>query len=225
MTNARANLKNYTGKPFVLGVCGGSGSGKTYFAHDLLRLLGEDHCAILLQDSFYFDQSAKFDKDGGSVNYDHPSAIEFAALSQCLSRLKAGQNAEVPIYNFETHSREPHTILMNPRPIIIVDGILILHSQEVRDLLDRSVYFATSEELRYARRLARDVAERGRTPDGVRAQFEAQVKPMHDLFVEPSRIHANWIAHDLGDYDQLVAEVMSFLTPALPDNLLQKIQK
>ena len=210
-------------KPFILGVCGGSGSGKTYFANDLKRLLGEENCLVVYQDSFYFDQSAKFDRDGGSVNYDHPSAIEFSYLSECLSELKKGKKVHIPVYNFATHKRELPFVEVSPKPIVIVDGILILQSQEVRQQLDEAIFFATDESLRYERRLARDVSERGRTPSGVKAQFEAQVKPMHDLFVEPSKKYANWTINDVGDYDRLLKEVMAVLVPTLPPELQKEL--
>src|SRR5665213_2372416 len=173
--------------PFLLGVAGGSGSGKTYFARDLVRRLGDDRCTIVYQDSFYIDQSKRFDFDGGSVNFDHPSSIDFDCLAQRLASLKSGKAAEIPIYDFATHQRKTETVQMAPKSVIIVDGILIFHAPQVRALFDDLIFFDTAEELRFQRRLERDVKERGRTPDGVHKQFFSQVKPMHDLYVEPSR--------------------------------------
>ena len=199
-------------RPHIIGVAGGSGSGKTYFAKELQQALGEENCTILYQDNYYIDQSARFDGDGGSVNFDHPEALDFALLAQGLRILKAGIALNVPIYDFVTHSRKKETLLSQPKKVIIVDGILILHSREVRAELDEAIFFDTPEQLRFERRLNRDVHERGRTADGVRKQFELQVRPMHNMFVEPSKEHAHLIVKDSGDYSQALAEVQSRLT-------------
>lgn len=199
-------------RPHIIGVAGGSGSGKTYFAKELQQTLGEENCTILYQDNYYIDQSAKFDGDGGSVNFDHPAALDFSLLAQGLRILKAGIALNVPIYDFVSHSRKKETLLSQPKKVIIVDGILILHSHEVRAELDEAIFFDTPEHLRFERRLNRDVHERGRTPEGVRKQFELQVRPMHNTFVEPSKEHAHLIVKDLGDYSQALAQVQARLT-------------
>lgn len=189
-----------------MGVAGGSGSGKTYFARALQRSLGADQCEIVYQDNFYVDNSKKFDFDGGSVNFDHPSAIEFSLLAQHIAALKNGQATEIPIYDFATHSRKSETISVEARPVIIVDGILIFHADEVRPHLDEMVFFDTPESLRFDRRLKRDVQERGRSPEGVKNQFLKQVKPMHDQFVEPSKKHASTVVTEVGEFDQVLAD-------------------
>ena len=117
-------------RPHIIGVAGGSGSGKTYFAKDLQRMLGEENCSIVYQDNYYIDQSAKFDGDGGSVNFDHPSSLDFPLLAQGLNILKSGTPLAIPIYDFKTHTRQKETLYGKPTKIIIVDGILILHSKE-----------------------------------------------------------------------------------------------
>jgi len=188
----------------LLGVAGGSGSGKTYFAAALRRRLGPDLCEIVYQDSFYFDQSSRFDFDGGSVNFDHPDSIDFPLLAGKLAELKSGRATELPIYDFKTHSRKIETQRIESKPVILVDGILIFHSPPVRALFDDLVYFDTPEELRFKRRLDRDVNERGRTAEGVRNQFLKQVKPMHDAFVQPSMKHAHTTVHDIGEFDSVL---------------------
>ena len=188
-------------KPYVIGVAGGSGSGKTYFASALRQRLGPELCDIIYQDSFYFDQSANFDFDGGSVNFDHPDSIDFQLLAERIRMLKSEQAVALPIYDFKTHSRKLETENFQPRPVIVVDGILIFHPEEVRSLFDERIFFDTSEELRYERRLNRDVHERGRTPEGVRNQFLKQVKPMHDKFVDPSKNFADFMVRDVGEFD------------------------
>jgi uridine kinase len=187
-------------RPHIIGVAGGSGSGKTHFAKELQKTLGDEHCMIVYQDNYYIDQSARFDGDGGAVNFDHPSSLDFSLLAKGLKALKTGEPIEIPLYDFKTHSRLKQTVKEHPRTLVLVDGILILHSEEVRAELDEAIFFETPEELRFQRRLERDVHERGRTPEGVKKQFEAQVRPMHDQFVEPSKAHANTIVRDLGDY-------------------------
>lgn len=195
-------------KTFILGVAGGSGSGKTYFAEALHKALGDEVSTIVYQDNFYIDQSAKFDHDGGSVNFDHPDSLDFPLLAEKLKELKAGHATAVPIYDFATHKRRTDTLHVAPRRVIIVDGILIFHPPYVRELFDEMVFFDTPEALRYERRLKRDVEERGRTPEGVKAQFLKQVKPMHDQFVEPSKAFAGTVVCDLGDYDDALRDFL-----------------
>jgi uridine kinase len=184
---------------YVLGVAGGSGSGKTFFAQELKRVLGH-HAMIVYQDNFYIDQSHRFDHDGGSVNFDHPESLDLRLLANCLAELKKGLETRIPIYDFKTHTRQDEVMIVKPTKIVIVDGILIFHQDYLRAQFDEMVFFDTPEELRFKRRLERDVNERGRTPEGVHAQFYKQVKPMHDQFVEPSKKHAQVIVKDLGDY-------------------------
>ncbi len=200
MTGSIKQNKNLT----IIGVAGGSGSGKTYFASKLQSRLGANRCEIVYQDNFYIDQSEKFDFDGGSVNFDHPASIDFRLLAECLEKLKTGKPVEIPIYDFATHSRKKQTTTIRARPVILVDGILIFHDARVRKLFDDLIFFDTPEELRYQRRLARDVEQRGRTPDGVRNQFLKQVKPMHDQFVEPSKQHAGTIVKEEDELEDLV---------------------
>ncbi len=198
-------------QPLLIGVAGGSGSGKTFFVNALVQNLGSHACTVIYQDDFYIDQSARFDFAGGAVNFDHPSSLDFELLAQCLQALKSGRSTEIPTYDFKTHSRTSKTVTVQPRPIILVDGILIFHSEAVRALFDNLVYFDTAEDLRFARRLERDVKERGRTPDCVRKQFELQVKPMHDQFVEPSKAYADCVVADGGDFEAVLEKYIEIL--------------
>lgn len=188
-------------KSFILGVAGGSGSGKTYFAKELQIALG-NLATIVYQDNFYIDQSNRFDHDGGAVNFDHPESLDLKLLAQCLGELKQGESTKIPVYDFKTHTRSTQQLHVEPTKIVIVDGILIFHPDYLRDQFDEMIFFDTPESLRFERRLIRDVNERGRTPEGVRAQFLNQVKPMHDQFVDPSKVHATTIVKDLGDYHE-----------------------
>ena len=195
-------------KPYVIGVAGGSGSGKTYFAKALKlefeKNYGQGACEIVFQDNFYRDQSKHFDRDGGTVNFDHPDSIDFLLLAEHVKKLKSGLSTEIPIYDFSTHTRKNETLLIQPTKIIIVDGILIFHSEIVRCLFDDLIFFETPEELRYTRRLERDVKERGRSVTGVQEQFFKQVKPMHDRYVEPSMVFAKIIVKDFGDFNDFL---------------------
>lgn len=202
-------------KPFILGIAGGSGSGKTFFARALHEALGRGLASIIYQDNFYIDQSHRFDFDGGSVNFDHPDSLDFPLLAKCLGELKNGHATELPIYDFVTHTRLKQTERMEPSPVILVDGILIFHPEEVRTRFDRLIYFDTPEHLRYERRLKRDTTERGRTPEGVRNQFLKQVKPMHDEFVDPSSIHAHTVVRDLGDYEEILKDTLRLCREAI----------
>lgn len=170
---------------------------------ELHKSCGRNVCEVVYQDNFYIDQSQRFDRDGGAVNFDHPGSIDFSLLAAHLKILKTGQATDIPTYDFATHKRKGETRRIHPEKIIIVDGILIFHSAEVRGLFDDLIFFQTPEELRYQRRLERDVRERGRTPEGVREQFLKQVKPMHDLYVEPSMAFANTVVKDL-DFCQIL---------------------
>ena len=188
--------------PYIVGVSGGSGSGKTTLARRVQKALGEERCAILYQDSYYIDQSDKFDFDGGSVNFDHPSALDFDLLGEHLLQLKNGRAIEVPRYDFATHTRQPESDTFEPIPVVLVDGILVLSQRQVFPHFDEAIFVETPEDLRFERRLKRDVEERGRTPEGVRDQFYKQVKPMHDQFVEPSKNNAS-LTIDCENFDLL----------------------
>jgi uridine kinase len=195
-------------RPITIGIAGGSGSGKTTLAQAFVRRCGVDRCAVLAQDAFYIDQSARFDRDGGAVNFDDPVSLDFALLSQCIAQLQRGVPALVPVYDFATHKRLPTQVEVPQRPIIVVDGTLILNAQDVLRRLDLAVFVETPEEIRFARRMRRDTTQRGRTEDGVRQQFISQVKPMHDRFVEPSKRVAHLTMSGQQNLAQSVAQIV-----------------
>jgi uridine kinase len=188
----------------IIGIAGGSGSGKTTFSRMLAEMLGPETCAILAQDSYYIDQSARFTGDGESVNFDHPSALDFPLLATHLQALREGKAIEEPIYDFVTHTRRPETLPFPSKRIILLDGTLILSQPRIRALLDISLFIRASEQVRFDRRYHRDLVERGRQPDGIRKQFFRQVKPMHDEFVEPSAEHATEILSGEMDFTQSI---------------------
>lgn len=177
----------------VIAIVGGSGSGKTTLAKKLKRFFEAEGCLILGQDNYYLDQSHRFDRDGGSVNFDHPESLEFSLLEKHLELLREGRDIEVPIYDFVTHRRSQYFERVPHRPYIFVDGTLLLSQKRLLPLLDESIFLEVDEETRFQRRLRRDVEERGRTPQGVKDQFFRQVKIMHDEFVEPSKQNSTFL--------------------------------
>lgn len=195
----------------LIGVAGGSGSGKTTFAKRLREKIGQELCGVLAQDSYYIDQSNKFDHDGGAVNFDHPNSLDFSLMADHLKILKSGKSVPVPIYDFATHKRLANTESLLPQKIIFVDGILIFSQPNIVECLDFKIFIDCPEELRFERRLNRDVKERGRTPDGVKNQFFKQVKPMHDEFVAPSKDVACDIVN-VSNFDLKVEEWFNKLT-------------
>ncbi len=195
---------------FIIGISGGSGSGKTFVANILAQKLGAENCLLIEQDSYYFDQSQHFDHDGGSVNFDHPNAIDFDLLAEHLNKLKEGKDIEIPVYDFATHKRLNKVVPANPKKVVIVDGILILHHEHVRKHFNESLFVFTPETVRFERRLNRDVIERGRTKEGVVQQFEKQVKPMHDKYVEPCKEFATLVGHgdNMQDCDKTIESLL-----------------
>jgi len=177
----------------VIAVAGGSGSGKTTFARRFAQSVGSGNCLVLSQDSYYIDQSNRFKEDGGEVNFDHPSALDFVLLARHLGELKSNDSVDVPVYDFATHTRATQGDRVNPRPIVVVDGTLILSQEIILPMLDFGIFLQVPDEVRYERRLKRDMAERGRTSEGVRAQWDNHVAPMHRAFVEPSLLNATFV--------------------------------
>lgn len=210
---------------YIIGVSGGSGSGKTFFANALHKNLGKENSFLLLQDDYYKDQSANFDCDGGSVNFDHPDSLDFDLLAKHLSLLKGGLSIDIPQYDFKTHTRKQQTKRQEAKKVVILDGILILSQPKIRALLDDSIFVETPEDIRFQRRLIRDTLERGRTEEGVKAQFEKQVKPMHDLFVEPSKEHASFISSgvDMEAFYRMLYHINKKINYMLPENKMDML--
>lgn len=177
----------------IIAIAGGSCSGKTTLAKYMLEELGSQKAQIICQDSFYFDQSHRFDRDGGAVNFDHPESIDFELLKNNLQSLRSNRSVNLPIYDFATHKRLSSMDLREPTPVILVDGTLILSQEILLPLFDNSCFMKCCEDKRLQRRILRDTKERGRSEDGVREQFTKQVAPMHDEFVEPSQNQAQTV--------------------------------
>jgi len=191
----------------VLGVAGGSGAGKTTLVDGVVDRLG-DRAAVLWFDEYYHDLVHLDPAERATVNFDHPDSLDGGLLVEHLDGLLAGRAVDVPVYDFSTHTRTGRTRRVEPRPVVVVDGILVLAVPEVRGRLDLAVFVDAPQPVRLARRMDRDVAERGRTPDSVRAQFAATVAPMHEAFVAPSGSHSDLVLDGTGDRDRNVAAVV-----------------
>ena len=174
----------------AIGISGGSCSGKSTLAAHILQTLGSDQCVILPQDDYFFGYGDALTGKGGP-NFDHPSAVDFGKLCLQLALLIKGQAIDRPIYDFRAQLPKAETERVEPRPVILVDGILILHHGPLRRLLDLSIFVECDQDIRLSRRLERDVRERGRTADSVRDVFSRQVAPMHGKYVEPSKEYAD----------------------------------
>jgi len=199
----------------ALGVAGGTGSGKTTVARKILEAVGRDRIAFLEQDSYYRDIEWESPEQVERHNFDHPQSLDNELLVEHLRRLKAGHAIEVPLYDFVTHRRKVETRRVEPRPVILLEGILLFVEPELRDLLDFKVYVDTASDIRLMRRLRRDLRERGRDLDDVLRQYRDTVRPMHLEFVEPSKRWADVIIPEGGAnrvaLDMVVARVEKIL--------------
>ena len=185
----------------MVGVVGGSGAGKTTLVRGLVDRLGSD-ASVLWFDEYYHDLVHLDPAERAVVNFDHPDSLDVDLLVAHMAALLAGRPAEVPVYDFSTHTRTGRTRLVQPGPVVVVDGILVLAFPAIRECLDISVFVEAPAEVRLTRRLDRDVRERGRTPESVRAQFAATVTPMHEAFVSPCRAFADLVLDGQGDLSE-----------------------
>jgi uridine kinase len=176
-----------------IGIAGGTGSGKTTLAKALCDQLGSGTSVLIPHDSYYRHLPHVSFEERSRLNYDHPDAFETDLLVRHLRQLRANQPIELPTYDFTTHLRTAHTTTIEPRQVVIVEGILVLAEAPLRELFDIKVYVDTDPDVRVLRRMVRDMAERGRTLDSVYRQYLETVKPMHDAFVEPSKRYADII--------------------------------
>jgi uridine kinase len=202
-------------RPCILGVAGGTGSGKTTVVRSILEAAGEDRIALIEQDSYYRDIDWRSEADLLQHNFDHPGAIDNDLLVAHLAALKAGHPVEVPIYDFVRHRRTNRTRRVLPLPVILLEGILIFVEAALRELLDFKIYVDTDADLRLIRRLGRDIAERGRSVKDVLRQYLETVRPMHLEFVEPSKRWADIILPEGGEnrvaLEMVVARVEKLL--------------
>ena len=201
-------------KPFVIGVAGGSGSGKTTVVSQIVKSLGDDQVSLLEHDKYYRDRGDLRLEERAALNYDHPDSLETDLLVQHVKALRAGSAVEVPLYDFARHAREEGTTTVLPRRAIIVEGILIFADPELRKLMDVKVFVDADDDTRFIRRLQRDLSERGRTVSSVIEQYLGTVKPMHLEFVEPSKRYADVII-PLGGHNTVAIDMLLTLIRSL----------
>jgi uridine kinase len=196
-----------TPSPLIIGVAGGSGSGKTTVSHRILELAGAEHIAYLQHDSYYHDNSHLLPEERARLNYDHPASLDSDLLIRHLEMLRRGRPVEVPIYDFTTHSRCDQTRTVHPGRVVLVEGILIFVEKSLRELMDIRIFVDTDADLRFIRRLKRDVEERGRSVELVIEQYLSTVRPMHLEFVEPSKRYADIIVPE-GGFNEVAMEMI-----------------
>jgi uridine kinase len=177
----------------IIGICGGTGSGKTTIARAIVEAVGARSVVLIEQDSYYRNLADMPLDERHQANFDHPDAIDSDLLVNHLKRLKGGDSVEMPLYDMVTHTRYEETELIEPKPVVIVEGILIFAEPRVLDLLDMRVFVDTPDDIRLMRRLKRDITERGRTFERTLDQYARTIRPMHFEFVEPSKRHADII--------------------------------
>ena len=203
-------------KPILIGITGGTGSGKSTVAKSIYRNFKKESIAIIMQDSYYKDQSHLTFDERTKTNYDHPHAFDTPLLIEHLETLLRGEAIEMPIYDFTVHNRKKETIKEEPKDIIIVEGILILEDEKLRDLFDIKIYVDTDADIRILRRLTRDIRDRGRTLASVIEQYLSVVRPMHLQFIEPTKRYADLIVPEGGKnrvaIDILVSTIKQHLT-------------
>lgn len=179
--------------PVIIGIIGGSGSGKSWLAHRVAAALGPDSAGVVCQDSFYKDLAFLTPAQRGEVNFDHPNALDWAALRKCLTHVASGRVGRIPKYNFATHSRDQGETLLEPRPVVIFEGLWLLHRPALRRFFHLTAFIDAGSDLCLQRRLARDVTERGRRSEEVSAWYAERVLPMQRQFVDPQSQHANLV--------------------------------
>ena len=188
-----------TNPTILIGIAGGTGSGKTSISKELLKEYGKGEVVVIQQDSYYKDLPNLTFEERQKQNFDHPDAIDIDLFQKQITDLFKGKTVEVPIYDFTTHLRSEENITVTPHHVIVLEGILALHYTELRRLMDIKIYVETPADIRFIRRLSRDIKERGRTTQSVIDQYLSTVRPMHDQFVEPSKFYADVIIPEGGE--------------------------
>ncbi len=201
--------------PLFIGITGGSGSGKTTIVNKIFSEVPERSIAIIEQDAYYKDQSHLSYEERCKTNYDHPLAFDTDLLIEHIESLKCGQAIEKPLYDYEVHNRKKETQIIEPKEIIIIEGLLVFYDERIRDLLDIKIFVDTDADLRLIRRIIRDINERARTVDSVIAQYINTVRPAHEQFIEPTKKYADIIVTEGGNnlvaIDLMVTKIKAFM--------------
>ncbi|WP_126992193.1 uridine kinase [Thermosipho globiformans] len=203
---------------FIIGIGGGTGSGKTTVAQKINEIIGESNSVILPMDNYYKDMSHVPFEERKKYNYDHPDMIEFSLLVDHLKELLDGKSIKLPEYDFAKYTRTGDFTLLDPKPVIIIEGIFALYYEELRRFYDLSIFVDAESDVRFIRRLERDIKERGRTIDSVINQYLNMVKPMHDAYVEPSKKYADLIIPRGGFNEKAINVVVEFIFKKMSQN-------
>lgn len=201
-------------KPFVIGVAGGSGSGKSTVTREVLASIGPDMAAVVMQDDYYLDQSHLAPDDRFKTNYDHPDAFDWPLMMQHVQALCRGEPIDMPVYDFSKYNRSRKTITLKPAPVIVVEGLFALFDANLCKMMSLKVFVDTASDVRFIRRLQRDMSERGRSVDSVIKQYLDTVRPMHKQFIEPTKRHADVIfphGANKSAVDIITAKVVSLI--------------
>ena len=209
METSKEIKKNNKTKMLVIGIAGGTGSGKTTVVNNILRDLNAESVIVISQDNYYKDHPELSFDERSKINFDHPRSIDFELLKEHVALLKNGVSIEQPVYSFITHSRKEETILTHPQSVIIVEGILVLTDADLRDLFDVKIFVHADSDERLIRRVRRDIQERGRDLDEVLTRYQKTLKPMHQQFIEPSKNYADIIIPNMKKKNSVAIKVLS----------------
>lgn len=199
----------------IIGIAGGTGSGKTTVVKKIISSLPKDQVAVIPQDSYYWDSSHVPVEERSKINFDEPAAIEWPLLVKHLNELKQGKAVEVPTYSYLTCTRQPETVRVEPCKVVIVEGILVLNDEYLRNMMDVKVFVDASADDRLIRVISRDCIERGRTPEMVINRYQEVLKPMHDLYIEPSKKYADLIVPQGGNNEVAIKLLTDYIASRL----------
>jgi uridine kinase len=211
-----------TSTPFIVGIAGGTGSGKTTLAAGIAAALGTGCVTLIDADSYYADLSHLSPQERHLQNFDHPNALNLALLTQHLHNLKAGRPVTRHVYDFATHTHLHETVVLQPAPVILVEGILIFASHELRRLFDLTIFLDEDADIRLLRRMQRDIAERGRTMESVARQYLEQVRPMHIQFVEPAKAHSDIVIDPGQDLKHVIERLTARIRKATDNGCISE---
>lgn len=195
----------------IIGIAGGTGSGKTTVVRNILKHLNTENVLVVSQDNYYKDHNELSLEERQKINFDHPRSIDFELLTEHVTQLKNGEVVNQPVYSFITHSRTDETLVTHPKNVIIVEGILVLTNPELRELFDVKIFVHADSDERLIRRIQRDITERGRDLEEVLTRYRTTLKPMHEQFIEPSKIHADIIVPNMKKKNEAAIRLLSTL--------------
>jgi uridine kinase len=195
----------------IIGVAGGTASGKTTFVNEVMSGLSTEDLGLIAQDAYYKDNSHLTFDQRCLLNYDHPEAIDFDLMVEQIKALKAGGSIDQPVYDYKIHNRTKETLPITPKAVFIIEGILVLHHKALRDLMDLKIFVDAPGDQRLMRRMKRDMAERGRDLDEVMQRYSQTLKPMHDAYIEPSKAHADIVVLSHQNNPQAVSLLQTYI--------------